>query len=780
MSKGGAMADFTESVLKRVAEPDYAPATLKALSRWFGVSADEYAEFRATVKRLVKEGKLHLSKDKRLGRLDQAGMIVGLFRRSGKGFGFVRPHSAAGGIEQIYIPIEATRDASSGDEVAVKVAKRSHRPGMRVEGRVVEVLARASSLFVGSYFEVGGTGYVQIDGTTFREPIAVGDPGAKGAKPGDKVALEIVRYPTPYLEGEGVITEILGQRGQPGVDTLTVIRAFNIPDTFDEEVLDEAREQGKLFSETDIAGRVDLRDLPTVTIDPATARDFDDAISLSRDTRGNWTLAVHIADVAHFVRAGSALDRAARHRGTSVYLPDCVIPMLPEILSNSLASLQAGRTRYTVSVVMDFSPDGILTTKRFTRSAIKVDHRFAYEQALELMKQPLAAHSAVAPSIAAMLGEMLELAMILRRRRVARGALELSLPEVEIDLGETGQVTGAHLAVNDESHQVIEEFMLAANEAVATTLTGKGIGFLRRAHPDPDAFRLLQFAEFVRSLGLEIDEPQSRFELQRVLTETVGKPEEYAVHYGLLRSLKQANYTPEPEGHYALASHEYCHFTSPIRRYPDLQVHRQLIASLDGKKPRGKHDELLVLGQHCTRTERRAEAAERELIRIKLLSYLEDQVGKAFHAIIVRVEDFGLFCRLSELPVEGLIHVTSLADDYYYLESDSHTLIGRRSGRRHRLGDRVIVRIAHVDVDRRELDLVVADSPTAPSHPGRPVRSVAPSPGRGHRPAHLGRRPGRSDTSPFADTGPDERPRTGPNKKSRSAKVRKSGKRKRR
>src|SRR5262249_21412466 len=270
---------------------------------------------------------------------------------------------------------------------------------------------------------------VRIDGTTFHDPIDVGDPGAKGAKPGDKVAIEIVRYPTPYLEGEGVITEILGQRGQPGVDTITVIRAFNIPDTFGEAVLDEAREQAKRFDEAEIGRREDLRELLTVTIDPATARDFDDAISLSRDPEGDWSLGVHIADVSHFVRAGSALDRAARHRGTSVYLPDRVIPMLPEILSNSLASLHAGRTRYTVSALLELNAEGMLVSKRFARSAIRVDHRFPYEEALEVMRDPQATRPGIAPEIAAMLGRMLKLAMILRRRRFDRGALELNLPE---------------------------------------------------------------------------------------------------------------------------------------------------------------------------------------------------------------------------------------------------------------------------------------------------------------------------------------------------------------
>ncbi len=283
------------------------------------------------------------------------------------------------------------------------------------------------------------------------------------------------------------------------------------------------------------------------------------------------------------------------------------------------------------------------------------------------------------------------------------------------------------MALNDQSHQVIEEFMLAANEAVAAYLTEHGAAFLRRVHPDPDPFKLDSFAEFARSLGLKLELPQSRFELQRILGETAGKPEEYAVHFGLLRSLKQATYTPEPEGHYALASEDYCHFTSPIRRYPDLQVHRQLTALLAGKKPRGKIDELFVLGEHCTRTERRAEAAERELIRIKLLTHLETRIGEAFHAIVVGVEDFGLFCRLVELPVEGLIHVTSLAGDYYYLEPGTHTLVGRGSGRRHRLGDRIQIRVAHVDLDRRELDLVLADAPLSQWQRRKPVPNASAS-----------------------------------------------------
>jgi ribonuclease R len=719
------MDDFGDKVLGHVARPDYQPVTVKAMAKRLEIGPDLYGEFRRAVKGLVREGRLEVGKDKTLRKPAEAkagsGLIVGTFRRTSKGFGFVRPKGSPGDRENdVYIPADEAGDASTGDEVAVKLVRRSHKKGYNREGKIVRVVARASGVFVGTYFEEDGQGLVKVDGTTFRDPIQVGDPGAKGAKPGDKVAVEMVRYPTPLRAGEAVLTEVLGPKGQPGVDTLTVIRAFGIPDKFDDAVLIEAREQARDFDEEQLAGRRDLRDVLTVTIDPATARDFDDAISLSRDDRGYWNLGVHIADVSHFVRVGSLLDKEARKRGTSVYLPDRVIPMLPEVLSNSLASLQEGRTRFTMSALMQFDAEGRRTDVEFARSAIRVDRRFSYEQAFEVMKNP-EDHKieGVTPEVRDLLVKMLELAMILRKRRFARGALELVMPEVEVELDDNGQVVGAHLAPDDESHQVIEEFMLAANEAVAESLTARQVGFLRRAHADPEPGKLRQFAEFAGSLGYPIEQYQSRFELQRVLKASDDKPERHAVHYGLLRSLKQASYTPEPQGHYALASEDYCHFTSPIRRYPDLQVHRQLGAILAGKKPKSDLDELAVLGEHCTRTERRAELAERELIKIKLLTHLEGRIGEGFHAIIVRVEDFGLFCQLVELPIDGLLHITTLADDFYYLEDGTHTLVGRQSGRRYRLGDRLDVVVARVDVDRRELDLIPGDHPEAHLPPSR-------------------------------------------------------------
>ena len=746
------MDDHAARVLALVTDEDYVPLTVKGLARRFRIAEDEYPAFRNAIKALVRADRLELGKNKTISKASVAvsSLIKGTFRRSSKGFGFVRTPLALAKSDQIFIPVDAGRDASTGDEVEVRIVRKAKGPGFNPEGRVVRVVARSSGVFVGNYEERDGRGYVVIDGTAFHGAISVGDPGAKGARPGDKVALEIARYPTPYHPGEGVITEVFGPRGQPKVETLAIIRALGIPDVFDDDTLLDAREQTKLFKEEDVEGRLDLRDKLTLTIDPATARDFDDAITLERDDKGYWTLGVHIADVSHFVRPGSALDRTARKRGTSVYLPDRVIPMLPEVISNSLASLQAGVGRYTVSAFMEFDPGGIRTAKSFARSVIRVDHRFSYEQVMEALDKPEVA-ARLTPEIAAMLRAMHELAMILRKRRFARGALELNMPEVEVDLGEQGEVIGAHLTSHDESHQIIEEFMLAANEATATHLGEAKAGFLRRVHADPELRKLKEFAEFARSLGIPLDDGFSRFELQRVLAESADKPEAYAVHFGLLRSLKQAVYSPEAEGHYALASDAYCHFTSPIRRYPDLQVHRQLTALLAGLRPRSDAEELAALAEHCNKTERRGELAERELIKIKLLTFLETKIGEVYHAVIVGVEDFGFFCRLVEIPAEGFVHITSLADDYYYLEGATHTLVGRRGGKKHRLGDRIEVRIVRVDINRRELDLALADAPVALASATSPEPRLVPQPHpprRGARPAIKAARVGKATKKP--------------------------------
>ncbi len=433
-------------------------------------------------------------------------------------------------------------------------------------------------------------------------------------------------------------------------------------------------------------------------------------------------MGVHIADVSYFAPPGGALDREARKRGTSVYLPQRVIPMFPEIISNSLASLQQGKVRYVKSVYIDFTPAGQKTETRFTNGAINVRKRFSYEQVSDILKsyqahgRPSVGFKGVDSDVIDLLFRMRELAMILRKRRLKRGALELNMPETELEYDDQGRVTGAHFLQHDVSHQIIEEFMLAANEAVAEHLAGLSLQFLRRVHPRPEPTKLKAFADFAHSLGYKMTSELDRFALQHILEKSAGRPEAYAVHYALLRSLKQAVYSPEEEGHYALASETYCHFTSPIRRYPDLTVHRLLERKFNrqgepgcvsARSPGSDRTELAALGEHCSKTERRADMAERELIKLKLLTYLSERIGLELEVVITGVADYGFFGQAEDLPVEGLVHVSTLMDDYYDFDERSHSLIGRRTRRRYRLGDKVHVQVVRVDLQRRQLDFRV-------------------------------------------------------------------------
>jgi ribonuclease R len=420
-------------------------------------------------------------------------------------------------------------------------------------------------------------------------------------------------------------------------------------------------------------------------------------------------LTVHIADVAHFVPHGGPLDREARERGTSVYLPQRVIPMFPEIISNGLASLQEGKVRYVQTAVMEFTPDAERVSVRFTRGVIRNRKRFTYEQVQSILEHPHSdAARGVAPDIVQMLIDMRALSKRMRQRRGRRGGLEMSMPEPVLEYDEKGHVSGAHFAVQDESHQLIESFMLAANEAVATHFDQHKIPFLRRVHPAPDLRKLEAFALFARTLDYRLPRRPGRADLQRILNESAKTGERHAIHYAMLRSLKQAIYSPEQDEHYALASTNYCHFTSPIRRYPDLTIHRQLTQWLNKKKARIDPKELQNLGEHCSKTERRAESAEREAVKMRLLSYLSDRLGLEMDAVITGVTEFGFFAQGREFPAEGLVHVSSLNNDYYQFDADGHVLEGRRHGHRYRLGDEVRVEVVRVDLQRRQLDFRVA------------------------------------------------------------------------
>ena len=721
------LSELENTLLTHVRGPNYRPVKPRVLLKQLNLLEEQFRDLKMTVKRLVKKGQLSYGANHLVGMPGekQDNVMTGIFRRTQSGFGFVRATGSKPSDDRrqdVYIPANRAGDAATGDTVLVRLSTKRAGDRPNPLGEIVRVLERETHQFVGSYLEDAGVGYVQVDGTLFTQPVAVGDPGAKNAQPGDKVVFEMVRFPSHLHNGEGVLTEVLGPRGSPGVDTLSIIREFNLPEAFPDEVLAEARRQAESFDES-VAGRLDLSNETIITIDPADARDFDDAISLARMENGNWRLGVHIADVAHFVPENSVLDHEARERGTSTYLPDRVLPMLPEIISNSLASLQPDRVRYAKTAFLEFTPEGLRVASEFHSSAIRSKRRFSYEEVDDYLAHRKAWLRKLTPEVHTLLAHMHELAMVLRGRRLKRGALELSMQEVKLDLDKDGHVTGAHVVVNTESHQIIEEFMLAANEALAEHLAEHKLDFLHRVHTPPDPRKLQALSSFVRELGYDVESLESRFELQALLTKVQGQPDAHAVNYAVLRSLQRAIYSPEEEGHYALASKCYCHFTSPIRRYPDLTAHRLLNALLARHKPKSDMTELLALGEHCSDRERRAEAAERELTKVKLMAYLATRIGEEMDAVITGVEEFGLFARGLELPAEGLIRVASLADDYYRFERASHSLTGHRAGNRFRLGDVIRVSVARVDVDRRELDFRLVQRKKQAPRVAKPART---------------------------------------------------------
>lgn len=747
MTYSGHMASLKQQIIEVLKKTGSRPVKPRKIARRLDLPKGEKDRFEAAIASLVKRGKLQQNREGRVFLPETAsasdGLIAGVLKKTASGSAWLIPNREithegtdpnspddqppvpASKIPDVHIYTENLGDAQNGDEVLVRLISRRRSGGKRC-GQVEQIVERATHTFVGSYFEEWNVGKVRIDGGVFSDPVSVGDPGAKGVQPGDKVVIEIVRFPTHTHPGEAVLTKILGARGEPGVDLQAIIHEYGLPDEFPEEVLAAARDQADAFDPENLGDRLDLTGETIVTIDPVDARDFDDAISLSKSADGNWHLSVHIADVAHFVREGGTLDQEAKQRGTSVYLPGRVVPMLPETISNSLASLQQDQVRFTKTVKIEFSPEGTPLHTEFHNSAIKVTKRFCYEDVMPILAVPEKFAADISADVLKLLADMHELAMLLRGQRFEDGSLELHLPEVKIELDKDGVVCGAHETEHDESHQMIEEFMLAANTAVATKLMDADIMFIRRVHGSPDPIKLKAFAEFADSLGLEVSPNPSRFELQKLLSEVRGKPFEQALSFALLRSMKAAEYTGLVNGHFALAIENYCHFTSPIRRYPDLTVHRLFEKVIEGKtKKIGLSQiETIKLGAHCSGMERRAAQAERELTRVKLLMLLATKTEETFRAVITGVEKFGIFCRCEKYPVDGFVHVSNLAHgerlDY---DRATYTMTARQSGRAFRMGDRVLVRIALIDPDERTLHWELVEGGKSPRSRGPQKKS---------------------------------------------------------
>ncbi len=713
---------FAERILSFVRAKGYKPRELRELAEAMGVAEAERGDFHGACKALMKTGRVVLGGRNALMLPPPTNKVVGTYRANQRGFGFVIPDTP-NSHGDLFVPPGQASGALTGDTVVARVLKRGKRDGnMLYEGRVVEVVRRGRNRFVGELQERLRRWFVLPDGNTLHVPILVADPGAKRAREGDQVVVEITQYPKEGCEARGVIVKVLGARGEPGVETLCAIEQFQLPVEFSKAALAEASRVVKAFdAEAEAEEREDLRKLTIITIDPDNARDFDDAISLTKGSGATVELGVHIADVAHFVREGGALDREAKDRATSVYLPRMVIPMLPEVLSNGVCSLQEREPRLAKSVFVTYGRGGKVTSVRLANTIIRSAKRLTYGQATAVLEGK---RGRLGAKVVALIGEMERLAKAIHRRRLREGMLELDLPAIDLVFDDEGRPVDVAPSDAGYAHKIIEMFMVEANEAVARELNRKKVPFLRRVHDQPRELATANLGRFLTALGHPLPPDADRFAVQKLLDKVRGKSDGFAVHLAVLRSMQQAEYAPVNMGHFALASRQYGHFTSPIRRYPDLTIHRLVDRGLRGEfDKRGRRSrttfdaDLVALGDHCSTNARRAESAEREAKLVLLLQLLKDRhVGATFGGIVTGVANVGVFVQLERFLVDGLLRFDQLPDDWWEVDAARGCVVGERSGRTITVGDRVKVVIAKVSIATRQLDLGLAE-------PMRPVKS---------------------------------------------------------
>jgi ribonuclease R len=700
-----------DAVLRFFQESPETSHEFRDVMRLLGVGKGSRLQLKTLVDELVDEGKLMKSKGNRYGKAVETGLITGKLSAHRDGYGFVTPEE---GGEDIFIPARYLRENMHGDRVEVRIAARG-RTGKQ-EGRIVKTLERAYTRIVGRFEKTKAFGHVFPDEQRITRDLYI-PVGATGkAESGQVVVAEIILYPTAHRSAEGRIVEVLGWPDDPAVEAETIIRKFDLPHAFPDAVLTAARAVSQVVAVDDVGQRVDLRDHPTVTIDGETARDFDDAVSVRKERGGGVRLWVSIADVSHYVKPASPLDAEAYLRSTSVYFPDRCIPMLPEELSNGICSLNPEVERLTVTAEILFDKSGHPVQSLFYPSVIKSSARLTYTTVKRILadKDPelLATYARLVPDLRL----MEELAARLTEKRGKRGSIDFDLPEPEIIIDLQGQTEAIIRSERNIAHRIIEEFMLAANEAVACYITEHDVPSLYRIHETPDLAKLNDFSEFIRGFGYEFrvegDLVDPR-EFQRLLAEADGKPEERMINEMLLRSMKQARYSAENLGHFGLAAPCYTHFTSPIRRYPDLVVHRILKGILSGKLKDRERERLAAtlpeIGVHTSTRERVAMEAEREIVLLKKIQFMRDRIGEEFDGFITGVTPYGFYVELVELFVEGMVPVATLPQDFYQYMEKQHSLVGEHSRRVFRLGDRVRVRLARVSTERKQIDFVLAE-----------------------------------------------------------------------
>jgi ribonuclease R len=701
-----------DQLLRQMREHVHHPATARELIRVLRIDRSERPAFKRQLRSLVADGALVLVRGNRYGLADRMDLIIGRLEGHPSGYGFVTPERPPEGLRgDVFIAAPNLQEALHGDRVVVRIER--HRPDGRAEGRIVQILERRAQTVVGRYdVDDAGLGFVVPFDKRLAADVQIPRSDTGDAEPGEMVTVEITRWPTPARGPAGRVVEVLGDIDEPGVDTEIILRKHGIPDEHSDESIEEAQRLGTVVKERDLKGRTDFRDRAIVTIDGEDARDFDDAISIERLANGHIWLGVHIADVAHYVHEGSALDTQAYERGTSVYFPERAVHMFPEALATGLCSLRPQVDRLVQSCLMEVNDRGDVVRYEMHDGVIHSAERMTYTAVNAILTDRDPATMARYEPLVPMFELMAELFATLNARRRRRGSVDFDLPEPKVILDAEGLVEDIVAHERNIAHRLIEEFMLLANETVAHHLESQKMPALYRIHEPPDPLKVLQFDEFVTSLGYGLAAPSGTIRpmhFQRLVDRIRGTPEERPIAFLMLRTMQKARYDSMNVGHFGLAAETYTHFTSPIRRYPDLVVHRLLREQRRGRVTDERREELEEdlpeMGRHTSEMERRASEAEREIVQWKKVRFMADKVGETFDGYITGVAPFGLFVELSEHYVEGLVHVTTMADDYYRFIEQDHTLFGENTRKKYRLGDKVSVQVIRVDLERRQIEL---------------------------------------------------------------------------
>ena len=682
----------------------YVPMKLKELAMLLQVPKDQRDELKAVMDSLEAEGKVHVTQKGKYIK-GEAKHLRGIFQANARGFGFV---TVEGEPEDIFIGEEDMGGAMQGDEVEVAITKAPE--GRRREGKILKIVNRGTQRLVGYYQSRKNFGFVVPDNERILQDIFVPAEQSKGAVTGHKVVVELTSYGGERKKPEGRIVEILGHANDPGVDILSIVKAYDLPIEFPEKVLNQAERVAKPVTGADMAGRKDVRDWQTVTIDGEDAKDLDDAITLTKEG-DNYILGVHIADVTNYVQENSALDREALKRGTSVYLADRVIPMLPHVLSNGMCSLNAGEDRLALSCIMTVDSKGNVVDHQIAETVVNVDERMSYTSVKKILEEHDEEECRRYQTLLPMFEMMKELSEILRNRRHKRGAIDFDFPESKMVLDEDGTPLEIKAYDRNVATKIIEDFMLLANETVAEEYFWQEIPFVYRVHEAPDEEKMKKLITFIQNFGYTMHVPKGQEirpkEVQKLLDKIEGSQEEAMISRLTLRSMKQAKYSPDNDGHFGLATQYYTHFTSPIRRYPDLQIHRIIKDNLRGRMTESRRAHyakiLTEVTMQASSLERRAYEAERETVKLKKVQYMKKFYGEEFEGVISGITKWGLYVELPN-TVEGLVHVANMMDDHYDYDETHFQMVGVHTGRRYELGQKVKVRVTGCDTIARTID----------------------------------------------------------------------------